>query len=237
MGQRPVPPGPAGRVRVSDTDGSTVSGTVGLTVSDTGSAGAAAEAAAVRASIDAALETLHGLDDHGGVGKLVGSTHARRPVARRRAHGGAAVRGPRRPRRRGRRRGAVDAGRRPRPLRPARRPCARCRGHCVVRRPKLGLRLEFLSLGIGAPCRQRCPRRRRDHAPPRWRTVARAARRRPRRPDRRLYPRTRRGTTASGSCRDPRACKEVGGFPFPGLLAVVGAGRVTALVVRTVPCE
>lgn len=34
-----------------------------------------------------------------------------------------------------------------------------------------------------------------------------------------------------------RTCAEVGGFPYPGLLARARAGRVTALVAGTAPCD
>ena len=34
-----------------------------------------------------------------------------------------------------------------------------------------------------------------------------------------------------------RTCAEIGGFPYPGLLARTRAGRVTALIPSTAPCE
>lgn len=58
----------------------------------------------------------------------------------------------------------------------------------------------------------------------------------------RLYPQASRQTGGYSAFRGywlvtRRACAEVGGAPYPGLLARARNGRVTALVVATSACE
>jgi hypothetical protein len=108
---------------------------------------------------------------------------------------------------------------------------------CVMRWPGLGLQLEFLSLGLGAPCRHGVLVVATVTHRSRWRTglglrvgdpVARIAT---------LYPRAKRHGARAIWIATRHACKEVGGFAFPGVLARIRSGRVSAIVVRTTPCE
>jgi hypothetical protein len=123
-------------------------------------------------------------------------------------------------------------------------PSATRRAHgveCVATWPRLGLTLAFLELSGGDPCRAGALVRATVTDRGRWRTakglrkgdsVARL---------RRLYPaaRYRRHIAAwTGYWLVTRRACELGNFePFPGLLARVRAGRVTALVVATTACE
>jgi hypothetical protein len=112
---------------------------------------------------------------------------------------------------------------------------------CVATWRRIGLTLAFLELSGGDPCRAGALVRATITSRADWRTakglrkgdsVARL---------RALYPRARyRGHIHAWTgywLVTRRAC-ELGGFePFPGLLARVRDGRVTALVAATTACE
>ena len=112
---------------------------------------------------------------------------------------------------------------------------------CVAAWPRIGLTLSFLDLSGGNPCATGGLIRATVTSRGTWRTskglrkgdsVARL---------RQLYPgaRYRRHIHAwTGYWLVTRRACELGGFePFPGLLARVRDGRVTALVVATTACE
>jgi hypothetical protein len=108
---------------------------------------------------------------------------------------------------------------------------------CVLRWPKLGLRLQFLSLGRGASCRHGALVVATVTHRSRWRTALGLRIGDPAARIARLYPHATRHGPSAVWLSTRHACKEVGGFAFPGLLARVRAGRVAALVARTTPCE
>ena len=102
---------------------------------------------------------------------------------------------------------------------------------CVLRWPALGLRLEFLSLGYGPPCRAgvlvdaRVTSRR-------FRTERGLRVGDPAARIRALYPKARGARLVTR-----HACKEVGGFAYGSLVARVARGRVSEIELRTTPCE
>lgn len=112
---------------------------------------------------------------------------------------------------------------------------------CIIAWPRLGLTINFLDFER-RPCTNGGPVVASITNRARWRTlvglrVGDGVRRL-----RTLYPRASRRT---GSFRayngfwlvTRRACETVGGHPYPGLLARVREGRVSALVVRAGVCE
>jgi hypothetical protein len=111
---------------------------------------------------------------------------------------------------------------------------------CVLRWPGLGLRLRFLSFE-GHACSRGVLVTATVARRAGWRTgrglrvgdpVVRV---------RRLYPNARFRRAAAGRTGYwlvvRRACQEVGGAAYPGLLARTAGGRVTAIVASTAPCE
>jgi hypothetical protein len=111
---------------------------------------------------------------------------------------------------------------------------------CVLRWPGVGVRLRFLSFE-GHACSRGVLVTATVARRAGWRTgrglrvgdpVARV---------RQLYPNARFHRAPDGRTGYwlivRRACQEVGGGPYPGLLARTGRGRVTAIVAATAPCE
>jgi hypothetical protein len=112
---------------------------------------------------------------------------------------------------------------------------------CLMTWPRLGLSVTFVSFE-GAPCTKGVPVVATVTNRGRWRTALglRVGDGIPR--VKTLFPRAVRRTTSVASVNGfwlvpRRACGEVGGDPFPGLLARIRAGRVSALVVRAGVCE
>jgi hypothetical protein len=111
---------------------------------------------------------------------------------------------------------------------------------CILRWPGIGLRLRFLSFE-GHACSRGVLVTATVARRAGWRTgrglrvgdpVARVRMR---------YPNTRFRRAAAGRTGYwlivRRACEEVGGAAYPGLLARTAGGRVTAIVASTAPCE
>ncbi len=113
---------------------------------------------------------------------------------------------------------------------------------CVVHWARIGLTINFLDLARSGACTRGIAAVATVASRASWRTalglrvgdsVARVAK---------LYPRARlrrdQGRAWSGYWLiTRRTCTEVGAVPYPGLLARVRTGRVTAIVVQTAACE
>jgi hypothetical protein len=113
---------------------------------------------------------------------------------------------------------------------------------CVMTWPALGLTISFLDFGGATPCAKGAPVAATITSRAQWRTalglrvgdtVARLKTLFPR-----AVPHTGSFSAVTGFWLVPRhACGEVGGDPYPGLLARIRNGRVSALVVRAGVCE
>jgi hypothetical protein len=113
---------------------------------------------------------------------------------------------------------------------------------CVMTWPALRLTISFLDFGEATPCTKGAPVAATVTSRAQWRTalglrvgdsIARL---------KTLFPDAVRHTgsfsAVTGFWLVPRhACGEVGGDPYPGLLARIRNGRVSALVVRAGVCE
>jgi hypothetical protein len=111
---------------------------------------------------------------------------------------------------------------------------------CVLRWPGHGLRLRFLSFE-GHACSRGVLVTATVARRAGWRTGRGLRVGDPVERVRRLYPAARFRRAAAGRTGYwlivRRACQEVGGAAYPGLLARVARGRVTAVVAATTPCE
>ncbi len=118
---------------------------------------------------------------------------------------------------------------------------ARLPHSCFMRWNRIGLSLTFLDLSEGRPCRSGVLVTATVTSRAHWRTalglrvgdsIARLER---------LFPRAtlhrNEGPWTGYWLITRRTCAEVGGQPFPGLLARVRSGRVSALVSGTTACE
>jgi hypothetical protein len=112
---------------------------------------------------------------------------------------------------------------------------------CVQSWRRAGVVLRFLDLSGGAPCRSGVLVTATVTSRRNWRTAVGLRVGDPVSRVRSLYPRARlRGgfqPWAGHWLVTRRTCAEVGGQPYPGLLARVRDGRVHALVVATTACE
>lgn len=112
---------------------------------------------------------------------------------------------------------------------------------CLITWPRLGLTIDFLDFA-GRPCRDGGPVVATVTNRSRWRTALglRVGDGVPRL--RTLFPRASRRRGLAGGLNGfwlvtRRACEEVGGHAYPGLLARIRNGRVSAIVVRAGVCE
>jgi hypothetical protein len=112
---------------------------------------------------------------------------------------------------------------------------------CVRSWRRIGLTLSFLDLSNGSACRSGALVTATITSRAAWRTALGLRVGDPVARVQRLYPRARfrrGGSNWTGYWLITRhACTEVGGSAFPGLLARIRAGRVSAIVAGTTACE